>query len=120
VLGEQPSADDVKVGVPFQGYVGEELDKGLGGNRRDVYATNIRKCNGSDGESSSLREASIAFCTNEYLSAEFAAHAEVRVLLAVGADALEVVVGRRDITKVHGSTYSRSEVEKMRNVEIRS
>lgn len=107
----------MREGAPFVGRSGEELNIGLGGNREGVYITNVRKCLGNEGESSTLREASIAHCTSSYLAAEFAHCVGASTLLVVGADALQVAASRRDVTKCHGSVWSRAEVEGMRGVQ---
>lgn len=115
VLGEQPGTNEVNEGKPFVGASGYELNRGLGSTRASTYITNVRKCLGAEGESQALRKASIDFCVQAYLSGEFSLLSGARTLLAVGADALDVVCGRRDVMKTHGSTYTRAEVESMRN-----
>jgi uracil-DNA glycosylase family 4 len=114
VFGEQPDKEEVLASKPFVSMSGDELNRGIGKERKDVYITNVRKCLGNDGEPQALREASIAHCTRVYLEAEFQQLRNANCLLVVGGDALRAVTGRSDIMKCHGSTWTIEEVEAMR------
>jgi len=115
VVGEQPGANEVQEGAPFVGKSGKELNVGLGSLGRDgAFVTNVRKCLGRGEETAALREASIAHCVAAYLQPEFDALVACRAVLAVGADALQVVVGPRQMIKWHGAVMTREEADASR------
>lgn len=118
-LGEQPGVHEIgacscpveahPIGEPFVFATGKELTKGLGGTRTGVYCTNVRKCLGYDNEPPNIRDASIAYCVNAYLKDELADLVNVNTVLAIGADALDVTTGIREVTKFHGSVLTADE-----------
>lgn len=118
VLGEQPGTHEVQEGRPFIHKSGEWLDAAVR-SRDDLYVSNVRKCLGIGDETATEREESIAHCIKAYLAKEFEAAVAAHTIVAVGADALQVLTGLHNIVKFHGSTWTRKEVEAMKDVAER-
>lgn len=114
VLAEEPGPKELESGAPLVGPTGGEVRSGLGGTWDGAFRTNVRKCQGREGESQHIRELSIAHCVNAYLQPELDALTGAKRLVCIGADALEVVTGQRGIIKQHGSTWAKEEVEYVR------
>jgi DNA polymerase len=114
-VGEEPGPNEVREGEPFVGKSGKEVTVSVGSLGRDgCFLTNVRKCRGLGEESEALRLASIQHCVAAYLQPEFAALTACRTVLAIGADALEVIVGPRSAIKWHGAVLTREEADAIR------
>ena len=114
-LAEEPGPRELEQGIPMVGPTGSEVRSGFGGTWDGVFRTNVRKCQGQEGENEAIRRASIAHCVAAYLQPELDALTGPKRLVCIGADALEVVTGQRGIIKLHGSTWSKEEVEYARS-----
>ena len=108
-------------GQPFVGKSGRKMDIGLGGSREDVFFTNVRKCRFDGEETKEEKAASIDHCIRAYLQPEMAAidrahkagnitHA---VILTIGADATRAVFGRGNMSKMHGTSFTKVERDRM-------
>lgn len=123
VIGEQPGAQEVQEGRPFVGPSGKALEKALvrAGTRREaVLITNVRWCGPpSYPESVKVRTESIEFCRRVHLQNILdSLTASYHHRLLVGADALEAFTGLTSSVKTHGSIWTDSEVEAMKNAKI--
>jgi len=114
ILMEQPGENELVEGKPAVGKTGYHTDKALGGYRDGVYVTNVRKCL-APKESSEVRRASIQHCINAYLQPEFNKLAPTgpKGLLLMGADAVQAVMHRGNMAKLHASQWTPEEVAAM-------
>lgn len=100
-IGEGPGADEDAQGVPFVGAAGQLLDKmiaGMGLGRDDVYVCNIVKCRPPKNRKPERDE--MQAC-REYLTEQLELVAP-RVIVALGATALEGLLGLRGIQRLRG------------------
>jgi len=114
ILMEQPGENELIEGKPAVGKTGYHTDKALGGYRYGVFVTNVRKCL-APKESSEVRRASIAHCIAAYLQPEFdkLAPTQPKGLLLMGADAVQAVMARGNMAKLHASQWTLEEVQAM-------
>lgn len=91
------------------------LDTALGSFREGVYITNVRKVQPPEKQPKKERLAQIASFHSE-LSAEFHSLTQARTLLLVGADALRSGLGTSEISRFHGSVFTRQEAEALRGL----
>ena len=104
---------------PFVGKSGKRIDVGLG-DREDVFITNVRKCNAYDKDKDE-RAQSIAHCVQTFLQPEMDAidkaqrEAGIKTggVIGIGADAAAVLVGKGNMSKLHGTVYTRKERDAM-------
>jgi uracil-DNA glycosylase family 4 len=102
ILGEAPGADEDAAGRPFVGRAGKVLDGLLGEaglSRSAVYVTNTVLCRPPDNLPPSRQE--VAACS-PYLDAQLKA-IRPRAVLALGATAVERLLGPRRIASVAGT-----------------
>jgi len=113
-----PNADPTL--QPLIGPSGKKLDMALGGDRGDCFLTNVRKCNVVDSDKK-VKAQSIQHCVAAYLQPELDAIAvrqaaegvKESVITAIGGDAARVVFGRGGMDSLHGTFWTRAEVESM-------
>ncbi len=114
ILMERPGENEVIEGKPAVGKSGYHVDKALGGDRDGVFLTNVRKCVASS-ETPQEKRKSTLHCILAYLQEEFdrLSPKKPKGLLLVGADAVQAIMQRGNISKLHNSMWSREEVEAM-------
>lgn len=108
-------------GQPFVGKSGRKMDVGLGGSREGVFFTNVRKCRFDGEETKEEKAASIDHCVRAYLQKEMAAinvahraaGIKQAVVLTIGADATRAVFGRGNMSKMHGTCWTKAERDRM-------
>jgi len=117
IIMERPGSQECEQGRPAVGKSGFHMDKGLGGGREGVYLTNIRKCL-CESETPEEKGNSIAHCVTHYLNPELAQIEALnkeagnpKGVLLVGGDATGAVLGRKDVTALHGSIWTAEEAE---------
>ena len=117
IIMERPGNNECIEGRPAVGASGFHMNKGLGGGREGVFLTNIRKCL-CEGETPDEKRTSMNHCVNAYLKPELDQIETLnrdtdnpRGVLLVGGDATQVVLGRSDVTALHGSVWTREEAE---------
>ncbi len=127
VVAEKPGPEEVRKGRPMVGKTGERIADALGYGRNAsaldeaVFRTNVRRCH-CPTETPKEKVESIEYCARTYLVPELAALGEARTVLAVGADAAGVLVGKWEtaearknlMAKLHGTVWTRKEVDNMR------
>lgn len=103
-VGEAPGQEEEKQGKPFVGRAGMLLDKALadaGINRGDVYITNVvkfRPTKEGKNRAPSKKEVNvfIPFFLKELKITK------PRIIVALGATALQALTGKKEITKLRG------------------
>jgi DNA polymerase len=106
LVGEAPSYEEVKQGIPFVGPAGKMLDKLLreaGLNRSELYITNTVKYQLPGNDFTRVLETGI---TLGKAIADLRHELEVlnpNIIVALGNHALEALTGKRGITKFRGS-----------------
>lgn len=126
ILGERPGANEMIEHAPMVGRTGEHVYRALGVRLpRDAAQGTMRKWQTGVLEQINTRITNVR-CTIDpkvqpedcvgHLQAELGMLAEARTVLCVGADAAGAVLGRTDITKLHGSVWTRAEADAMRAV----
>lgn len=136
ILGERPGDNEMRERAPMVGATGMHVLRALGvsapmnrnpvGQMREWQArilgmlsariTNAR-CYLDEKESENEARAGYFAC-REHLQAEMNQLTEARTILCVGADATFAVLGRTDITNLHGSVWTRVEADAMRNAQV--
>ncbi len=95
-VGEGPGADEDAQGEPFVGRAGQLLTKiivAMGFRREEVYIANVVKCRPPDNRKPALDE--MATC-RPFLFKQIAA-IKPRVIVALGATAVEGLTGEKDV-----------------------
>ena len=117
ILMERPGDNECKEGRPAVGASGFHLDKGLGGGRDGAFVTNVRKCL-CESETPEEKVTSIQHCILAYLQPELdqinalnRPNDNPKGVLLVGGDATRIVLGRPDVTALHGSIWTRPEAD---------
>lgn len=100
-IGEGPGADEDAEGLPFVGAAGQLLDRmiaGMGLTRDDVYVCNIVKCRPPKNRKPEREEMDAC---RPYLTEQIDLVAP-RVIVALGATAVEGLLGVRGIQRLRG------------------
>lgn len=100
LVGEAPGQDEDEEGVPFVGVSGQLLNQVLqqtGIDRNEIYITNAVKCATPD-ENTKPTKKEINLC-RDYLVSEIA-KVKPKIIVCLGAVALEAVLKRAGITKL--------------------
>lgn len=109
LVGEAPGEREDAEHRAFVGRSGQLLNKALsevgGIERDDCYVTNVVKCRPPDNRTPERKEAKV--CAENYLKPELEA-IKPRFVLLLGNSALQAVIGKSGITKVHGTVYQRT------------
>ena len=103
-IGEGPGAVEDETGRPFVGPAGQLLDRMLAAiqlERREVYICNVVKCR-PPGNSVPTREC-VEQCIG-YLR-EQVRYVHPKIIVCLGATAMEHVLGQKGITRLHGTVY---------------
>lgn len=130
IVGERPGTNEVRAKAPMVGATGAHVYHALGAakptkvlNRSEAAdllqglgarITNAR-CYLDDTESDAERRAGFSECA-KHLQEEFDTLTEARCVLAIGSDASWLLTGRGNMMKLHGSVWTRDEIEAMRAV----
>jgi len=109
-VGEAPGKQEDLCGLPFVGTAGKFLDellRGIGLSRVEVYVTNVVKCRPPGNRDPALEE--IATCTGLYLTRQIQV-IRPRFLVLLGRHAAAFVLSKggievEGITRVHGKVY---------------
>lgn len=120
IVAEQPGENEDKEGEPLVGRTGQKVEQACGGWGK-VFRTNVRKCLVGKTKPE-IKAATIAHCVQAYLIPEIERVCGHRpqgsvVITAIGADATKVFLGTPAVQKLHGSTFTREEVEAIQAVE---
>jgi len=117
IIMERPGENECTEGRPAVGKSGYHVNKGLGGGRDGVFLTNIRKCL-AENETPDEKGKSIVHCVGAYLNPELGQIEALnkdagnpKGILLVGGDATSCVLGRRDVTALHGSIWTKKEAD---------
>lgn len=120
IVAEQPGENEDKEGEPLVGRTGQKVEQACGGWGK-VFRTNVRKCLVGKTKPE-IKAETIEHCVRAYLIPEIERVCGSRpegsvVITAIGADASKVFLGTPAVQKLHGSTYTREEVEAIQAVE---
>lgn len=105
IVGEAPGASEDEAGEPFIGAAGQLLNdllKGAGIKRDEVYITNSAKCRPPGNRKPKAKE--IKTCSFSYLYKEIG-ELKPEFILLLGNTALTAVLGKSGITKHRGQAH---------------
>ncbi len=104
-IGEAPGLNEDKLGRPFVGAAGKLLDellRGIGYTREDVYVTNVVKYRPPENREPSLEEKEAC---RVWVNAELI-FLKPKVIIPLGRHALERFLPDQQISLVHGQAFS--------------
>lgn len=119
LLGRNPGKDEDKLGVPFVGRAGQELDiwlEKLGLDRTKLVITNVVKCHTEKDRPP--RPAEIAMCAGRWLFKELTELPELRAILPLGVEATKFLLGDHAVSPAKLTAYAERIVIERRELHV--
>lgn len=105
-LGRNPGRNEDKMGIPFIGRGGDELDRMLQAldiDRRKILITNVNKCHTMGDRPP--RPAEITTCTSLWLNKELEFFDKIEIVFALGREAIMVMLGPKAASPARREGY---------------